>query len=193
MKVYRNNTPMSSWLSDFADKVSTGTQPANRVVDFTSQISGIMNGTRRDIPYSTVAEAVDYYKKIIGLSEVSGREIVADIMSEASDESDKKKDDFPEVLNKCESIGPYVSNLIRSHIGIQLPAIINSVLSTFNRFIDESDLDESFMRYVNGLLADAYVPSANISSNIGNFQEFDNGDFFSDDNPLGFLQNSKGK
>jgi hypothetical protein len=93
----------------------------------------------------------------------------------------------PALIEKYPQVESYVLNLISSNLGIQLPAVLNSILEVFGRNISESDLDDpELVRYINNILIHNQKPLDLIPSDLGKgvgLYDEDNGRA---DNPLGF-------
>lgn len=93
----------------------------------------------------------------------------------------------PALIEKHPQIESYVLNLISSNLGIQLPAILNSILEVFGRSVSESDLDDpDLVRYVNNILIANHKPRAPIPSDLGKGVGLYDEDSGRADNPLGF-------
>jgi|SRR5690606_560122 len=98
----------------------------------------------------------------------------------------------PALIEKYPQIESYVMNLISSNHGIQLPAVLNSILEVFGRNISESDLDDpDLVRYINTILIRNRKPTAPIPSDLGKGVGLYDDNAGRTDDPLGGLSPQK--
>ena len=200
--ITKTNAPMPDWLDNFAKEISQkkeSTEPMSN--DVSKRISEIINGI--SAPYSSVSEAVKDYQERIGLFEYRKKAIAEEIIAEAANEliteaaedenedKDREEKKNPEIIDKHPEIVNYIYNLVSSNYGIQIPAIINSILEVFGRHITESDLDDpDFIKFINKILMENPAPYSPTPSNLGKGVGISE-DTYKTDNPLGVLQPNK--
>lgn len=77
--------------------------------------------------------------------------------------------DIPELVQRYPIIDNYLTNLINTNPGIQVPALIHSLTEIFGKDgLDQSVFsDESFLQWVNGKLMEKQMIPERISPQIG--------------------------
>lgn len=157
----RDTSNLPSWLKQFADSYSAKQKSAVEVArernapeaSVYERMNALINGgaeAPKLSPYATVDEAVQDYHKRTGLTEYRKKTMADQIMKAAEDESEKKT---PEILEKNPAIATYINNIIDTQYGVQLPAILQSIVETFSRNVSESDVDNADLaRYINDLM-----------------------------------------
>jgi len=150
------------WLSRFADKFSKEEKEKKTAVEVMrersgpsifEQMSSIIGGGYNS-PYGSVEEAVTDYQKRTGLAEYQRQALAQEIITAAEEESEKPEDTekkTPELLKKHPKIEHFIDNIISTQKGIQIPAVLQSIVETFKRDgINESDVDDADLaRYIN--------------------------------------------
>jgi len=160
---YDRSEPCPDWLSRFADEYAqTESKTAVEVMrerdeqsSIFERMNTIMNGAPTS-PYSSVEEAVTDYQKRTGLVEYQKLAIAQEIIDAGNSEDAEKKTpelETPELLKTNPQIGTFISNVLDTQYGIQLPAILHGIMEMFGREVRESDLDSpDLVRYINQLV-----------------------------------------
>jgi hypothetical protein len=164
-EIERGDCNIPDWLSRFADSYSKTEKTAVEVArerengqSIQDRLFAIMNGgapAGKLSPYASVDEAVKDYQKRTGLLQYQKKALAAQIISAAEDESSEKKNSKrPDLIDNNPAIDSYINNVIDTQIGVQLPAVIHSILEAFGRNgISESDLsDPAVIRYISDIL-----------------------------------------
>lgn len=163
-----DDTSVPEWMEAFAeemekrDKMTAVDRAKERQnqANFQQQINSILNRVVRS-PYSSVDEAVEDLQKRTGFAEYRVKSAAAKILGNIEKKTLKSESQqqIPELLQSFPGIENYIHNLIQTNPGIQVPAVLYSILETFRkRGISEADVDDpKLARYV-AEVVDQYSP-----------------------------------
>lgn len=198
---YETSDNLPDWLSRFADeydnKQTTAVEVARqRQEPVSDRIHSIMNGyTPKRSPYNSVSEAVSDYQKRTGLADFQKAILANQIVTAAEEEEAEKKspeDSRPSLLDRNPAIDSYIHNVIDTNHCVQIPAVLHSILETFKRDVNESDLDDpELARYINKLLAKRVQHKDNHDAVLGRDVGIREEDLGRIDNPFQALMPSR--
>lgn len=168
ISVERNNCP--NWLENFAQNLSKNAVEVARDRDahtpsIYEMMSSIVN--KQKPKFSSVEEAVKAYQDRTGLSEYLKRtssnhmENLAKNIVEASMEDDAanlmpKEDclDTPAIVKEIPELENYIINSIETNHGIQIPALLHSIVEVFGRKgVDQQIFnDPTLLKWLNQIM-----------------------------------------